>query len=78
MDVRRRRAATRNIPHPYDQGRSHGCFLPSSRLISSSEKKRQSISMPRTSRTSRIHFAVWYAHGHITSKWNPILVTVPG
>ena len=45
------------------------CFLPSTRLTSSSEKNRQLISMPFCERTSRIHLDVWYTYGHMTSKW---------
>ena len=59
----------RSIDQPYDHSRSHGCFLPSTRLISSRLKNRQRTSSPVRSRTSRIHRDVWYAHGHITSKW---------
>ena len=43
--------------------------MPSTRLTSSSEKNRQLISMPFCERTSRIHLDVWYAYGHMTSKW---------
>ena len=41
---RRISAPTRIWPQPYDHGRSHGCFFPASRLISSSEKKRHVMS----------------------------------
>jgi hypothetical protein len=30
--------------------------------------------MPSWSRTDRIHFEVWYAYGHMTSKWKSTLV----
>ena len=55
---RRSSAPMRIIDQPYDHSRSHGCFLPSTRLISSRLKNFQSISMPFWRRTSRIHFAV--------------------
>ena len=38
-------------PKPNDHGRSHGCFLPSTRLTSSSEKNRHVMSSP-----------IWLAH----------------
>ena len=39
-------AAIRSIDQPYDHSRSHGCFLPSTRLISSRLKKRHRTSTP--------------------------------
>ena len=48
----------RIIDQPYDQSRSHGCFLPSTRFTSSRLKNRHEISSPFCARTSRIHFAV--------------------
>ena len=55
---------------PYDQSRSHGCFFPSTRLTSSSEKNRHRTSRSVAARTVRIHLEVWYAHGHMGSKKN--------
>ena len=43
--------------------------MPSTRLISSRLKNFQLMVMPFWRRTSRIHLAVWYAYGHIGSKW---------
>ena len=59
MSSRRSRAPMRIIDQPYDQSRSHGCFLPSWRFTSSRLKKRQLTSSPNWSRTSRIHSEVW-------------------
>ena len=59
MSGARSKAPIRIIDQPYDHSRSHGCFLPSTRLISSRLKNRHEISMPISSRTLRIHFEVW-------------------
>ena len=50
---------TRIWPQPNDHGRSHGCFLPATRLTSSSEKNRHLMSSPIRLRTSRIQTEVW-------------------
>ena len=59
MLERRSSAPMRIIDQPYDHSRSHGCFLPSTRLTSSRLKNFHEISRPFWARTSRIHFAVW-------------------
>ena len=59
MLVRRSIAPIRISDQPNDHSRSHGCFLPSTRLISSRLKNLQLIVRPSWSRTSRIHFEVW-------------------